>query len=125
MVPPSRISYLDCMNPHIRRVRWVGLVEGTSALLLFFVAMPLKYLADMPGPTTVIGSIHGALFVLYAAVVLWAWACRKLSFGWVLLLALASIVPVGPFIADARLKRLENAKNDGGRPVDPPASPQI
>ena len=44
--------------------RW----EGLSCIVLFFVAMPLKYLADMPEVVTQVGRIHGGLFCLYIAI---------------------------------------------------------
>jgi integral membrane protein len=96
------------MGTPVGRVRAVGFVEGVSALVLFFVAMPLKYLSGMPetGKSVVfwVGSIHGGLFVLYAAVTLWAWRTGHLTSRLVGLAALASIVPFGPFVIDRRLK---------------------
>ena len=47
----------------LAQLRLLGVVEGTSTLILFGIAMPLKYLAGMPMAVTVVGSIHGALFV--------------------------------------------------------------
>lgn len=42
-----------------------ALAEGSSFLLLLFVAMPMKYLMGMPRVVTVVGAIHGVLFLLY------------------------------------------------------------
>lgn len=39
----------------IKAIKWLrhtGIIEGISSLLLFFVAMPLKYLADKPQACT-------------------------------------------------------------------------
>ncbi|GIT29896.1 MAG: hypothetical protein Ct9H300mP1_19420 [Planctomycetaceae bacterium] len=44
-------------------LRQVSRIEGVSTLVLFGIAMPLKYFAGMPRGVTVVGSIHGALFV--------------------------------------------------------------
>ncbi|MDC3378775.1 DUF3817 domain-containing protein, partial [Planctomycetota bacterium] len=46
----------------LKKLRLLGIIEGTSTLLLFGVAMPLKYLNDMPMAVTVAGSLHGVLF---------------------------------------------------------------
>jgi integral membrane protein len=95
----------------VGRVRGVGFIEGISALILFFVAMPLKYLSSMPetgsSVVTWVGSIHGGLFILYAAVTLLAWRKGRLSLNLVGLAAIASIVPFGPFVIDGRLKAVE------------------
>lgn len=49
----------------IRRFRMTALAEGSSFLLLRFVAMPMKYWMGMPKVVTVVGAIHGLLFLLY------------------------------------------------------------
>jgi integral membrane protein len=98
-------------NTAVGRVRAVGFVEGTSALILFFIAMPLKYLSGMPdtGKSVVfwVGLIHGILFISYATVTFIAWGKGRLTAKLVGLAALASIVPFGPFVIDRRLKVYE------------------
>src|SRR5262249_19012058 len=54
----------------LTRVRIAGLAEGVSFLLLLGVAMPLKYFADYPMAVTVVGTIHGVLFILFGLAVL-------------------------------------------------------
>jgi integral membrane protein len=103
-------------NTSIGRVRTVGFIEGTSALILFFIAMPLKYLSGMPeiGKPVVFwaGLIHGLLFLSYAAVTFAAWGNGRLPVRLVGLAALASIVPFGPFVIDSRLKEFEERALD-------------
>src|SRR5690554_5622402 len=55
------LSLLDALG----RFRLIALLEGTSYLLLLFIAMPLKYMMDMPQMVTWVGRAHGLLFVLY------------------------------------------------------------
>lgn len=97
----------------VSRVRTVGTIEGTSALILFFIAMPLKYLSGMPeiGKPAVfwVGLIHGLLFITYATVTFIAWGKGCLTAKLVGLAAIASIVPFGPFAIDQRLKAHEDA----------------
>ena len=97
----------------VGRVRAVGFIEGISALILFFVAMPLKYLSGMPdtGKPVVfwVGLIRGILFISYAAVTLIAWSKGHLTARLVGLAAVASIVPFGPFVIDRRLKAYEES----------------
>ena len=55
------------MTP-LRQLRLVALLEGTSFVVLLFIAMPLKYLADLPLAVRIVGSVHGALFLMFLAV---------------------------------------------------------
>lgn len=84
------------------RFRLIAWLEGMSYLLLLFVAMPLKYLADMPLMVKYTGWAHGLLFVLYVAFLLeiafrYKWSFAKLFFGFI-----ASLLPFGPFVFDKK-----------------------
>ena len=63
----------------VNAFRWTALAEAVSYLVLLGLAMPLKYLWQMPLAVKIIGSIHGALFV-------------------------ASLLPLVPFWLDRRVK---------------------
>jgi integral membrane protein len=84
--------------------RKVAVAEGISYLLLLFVAMPLKYFANMPLAVKYTGWAHGLLFVLYAAFLIMAWMEQKWKFGKVVLIFLASLLPFMPFVVDRKLK---------------------
>lgn len=92
---------------HLANVRLVGVVEAISAIVLFFVAMPLKYAAHLPQAVTISGGIHGLLWVLYLAVVVAAWLAARLPGRWVVILIIVSIIPFGPFLVDHRLKAMD------------------
>lgn len=91
----------------LRALRQLAIVEGISTLVLFFVAMPLKYLAGMPLAVTVVGSVHGFLFL--ALVVMLGLAIWKVPISWGLAAAgvAAAILPGGPFLLERRLARLD------------------
>ncbi len=89
--------------------RKVAVAEGISYLLLLFVAMPLKYLADMPLAVKYTGWAHGLLFVLYAVCLIMAWQEQKWKFSKAVLIFVASLLPFAPFIVDKKLKD-ESAK---------------
>tara|TARA_A100001037_G_C14905041_1_gene524621 strand:+ start:369 stop:689 length:321 start_codon:yes stop_codon:yes gene_type:complete len=93
----------------IRQFRYIGLVEGTSTLLLFFVAMPLKYFADMPKAVSIVGMIHGVLFILYVIALIRAAVALKRPFGWSAKVFIAAIIPFGPFVIERGLRREEQA----------------
>ena len=89
----------------LRQFRFVAFLEGSSFVILLFVAMPLKYLAGLPLAVRVVGSIHGALFLvflvaLYRAARRAAWPHRRSIAAFV-----SSILPFGTFIFDASLRR--------------------
>jgi len=85
--------------------RKVAVAEGISYLLLLFIAMPLKYWADMPLAVKYTGWVHGLLFVLYGACLIMAWQEAKWKFGKAALIFFASLLPFAPFIVDKNLKK--------------------
>ena len=89
----------------INHLRRIGMIEGVSFLLLLGVAMPLKYLADMPMAVKVVGWAHGLLFIIFC-LALWR---AKQSARWPLssaaLVFIAALLPFGPFVIDGRLRR--------------------
>lgn len=101
------------LSTAVGRFRVIAFVEGLSALALFFVAMPIKYvdaLGKNPLPTYYAGWVHGVLYMLFAAAgfaALWArgWGVMPAVWGFV-----ASVIPGGTFVYDARFLRGEHAK---------------
>jgi len=82
------------------RFRIISFIEGVSALLLFFVAMPIKYIGGIPEAVKYPGWVHGLLFVLYIFIMLETAIANRWSFKLIVLATLASIIPFGPFIFD-------------------------
>ena len=95
----------------IRQFLWVGKMEGYSYLLLLFVAMPLKYFADLPQAVRIMGSIHGFLFVafIYAIVVLFSKS--RMGLGGSALALVLSLLPFGTFFLERCLKQEEKASH--------------
>lgn len=85
--------------------RGIGLVEGISYLLLLFIAMPLKYFADMPIFVKILGMAHGVLFVMFMVMLLIVWIKHRWSFNRVVGAVIASLLPFGTFVLDARLRK--------------------
>ncbi len=85
--------------------RHVALAEGISFLVLLFIAMPLKYLADSPMAVTVVGYIHGFLFVLFIIMALLVKNEYNKSFSWLVKAFVASVIPFGTFYMDRQWKR--------------------
>jgi len=91
------------MPPDLARLRFVGLAEGTSYLVLLGVAMPLKYLAGWPLGVEVVGWIHGLLFVAFGLVALQVTIARRWPFRRLVEAGIASLLPFGPFVWDRRV----------------------
>ena len=89
----------------LNRLRSIGILEALSFLLLLGIAMPLKYLCGAPELVRIVGMAHGILWLLYIALA----ALGQLDYKWpartTALLLLASLLPFGPLIADAKLLR--------------------
>lgn len=85
-------------------LRSVAFLEGISYLLLLFVAMPLKYLADLPVAVSVVGSIHGTLFVWLGMLVVGGLTSRGRSKSWAARIMGAALLPFAMFLLDGQLK---------------------
>lgn len=87
--------------------RKIALAEGVSFLVLLFVAMPLKYFAHLPIAVTVVGGLHGILFVAFLALANEVRTTHKMGFGWMIKAFLASVLPFGTFVMDKQWKKEE------------------
>ncbi|MDC0316805.1 DUF3817 domain-containing protein [Verrucomicrobia bacterium] len=89
----------------IKSLRYIGIIEGISSLLLFFMAMPLKYIFGLPEFVSVIGMIHGVLFTVYVLVTIQSAIVFKRPLKWTFKVFIASIFPFGPFLIKPSLHR--------------------
>lgn len=87
------------------RFRLVSILEGISYLLLLFIAMPLKYIWDMPLAVKYVGWAHGTLFIAYMITLLVAAVKLGWSFKNVVIAGLASLLPFGPFVLDRHVEK--------------------
>lgn len=86
----------------IRLFKIIALAEGCSAILLFLVAMPLKYVFGNPVLIRPVGMAHGVLFTIFVLMAIMLkfeqnWNLKK--FGIVIL---GSIIPGGTFYVDKK-----------------------
>jgi integral membrane protein len=90
----------------LRLFRAVALFEGITTLLLFLVAMPVKYWFGNPVLVPPVGMTHGIAFLGYIGVMPIALLGRRAGvLGWLRTFA-AAFVPFGTFLNDSFLQRL-------------------
>jgi integral membrane protein len=89
----------------LKRFRIVSITEGISMLVLVFIAMPLKWIFELPVMVTYVGWIHGALFIGYILILFPT--SRKLRWPFVraVFALVAAVLPFGPFLFDRKLKK--------------------
>ena len=87
-------------TPSVRRFRLIANIEGWSYILLVFVAMPLKYWANLPMAVSIVGMVHGILFLAFCLSL----AEMFFRYRWSVIKATAvfisSLLPFGTFIMD-------------------------
>ena len=97
------------LNSSIGRLRTIGLIEGVSFLALLGVAMPLKYFAGLPQAVTIVGWLHGLLFITFCIALTQAHQEAKWSIGRSAAVLIAALLPFGPFVIDKRLRQEDEA----------------
>ncbi len=80
--------------------RYIGFAEGSSFLVLLFIAMPLKYLWEHSEAVRVVGTLHGVLFIFYVLIATFLAIKLKWSKKTLIWAYIASTIPFGPFIFD-------------------------
>jgi integral membrane protein len=97
---------LQLFNNSVGRLRIIGFLEGISLIVLVFVAVPLKYGAGIPSLASIMGTLHGALFLLFVFNTISVSVTLRWKFAettWKVLLA--CIVPFGTFYIDRTILR--------------------
>lgn len=89
----------------LRFFKIIAFLEGTSLLLLFCFAMPMKYGFDNPNYIRPFGMTHGLLFIGYIILAIMMkyeenWSGKK--FG---IIAVASIIQFGTFYIEKKYLR--------------------
>lgn len=90
------------LEQQIRIFKWISIFEGTSFLLLLFIAMPLKYVWNMPQMVEVVGMLHGLLFVVYIMGAFYLFKPLNWTYKTLLIVVVSSIVPFGPFYVEKK-----------------------
>ncbi len=88
-------------------LRLTGLLDGISLLVLLLIAMPMKYMGGIDAAVRITGSVHGVIFVVYAAAIMYAAIRIQWSIWWSVIAFVAAFVPFGNFILEYKLKKVQ------------------
>jgi len=95
---------MDLRHSFRDRLRLASILDGISYVILLGIAMPLKYLADLPLAVRIAGSVHGGLFLVLCAFLLLGLVKKRMSFGDCVAVFVCALVPFAPFFLDRKLK---------------------
>lgn len=87
-------------------LRRVAILEAWTLILLFGVAMPLKYVAGVEQATSVMGPIHGLAFMMFLWFVIRSWAEEIITASGVARLFIGAFIPGAGFVNERWLRRL-------------------
>lgn len=90
------------LEKKVKLFKWISILEGLSFLILLFIAMPLKYLFEMPEMVRQVGMAHGVLFIAYifGGILLFRpmnWSLKQIG-----IILGCSVLPFGPFYVEKK-----------------------
>lgn len=87
------------------RYRVIAYVVGVGLVILVFIAVPLKYLADQPKLVAIVGTLHGFLYMVYLLMCLELAFRRRWSLVRTVLVMAAGTIPFMSFVAERKVTR--------------------
>jgi integral membrane protein len=91
----------------LRRMRLVSLLEGTTLLILVFIAVPLRHAGGYRIATMIMGPVHGMAFLLYVWMLIQTVASVGLPRRDVVWMIAAAFVPFGAFLNERLLHKAQ------------------
>ena len=85
--------------------RIISFLEGTSYLLLLFIAVPIKYFQGDASYVKMLGMPHGILFMLYLVLAIVLKKEMNWNYKTVGIVLVASVIPFGTFYVDKKYLR--------------------
>ncbi len=89
-------------NPHVKTFKLISTLEAISFLVLLLIAMPLKYVWEMPEIVEIVGMVHGVLFVLYVFGAYWMYEKLDWDLKTFAITVFCSVIPFGPFYVERK-----------------------
>jgi len=95
-------------NSTVNNLKWLkiaALFEGSSLITLIFIALPFKYFLDMPQVVSLVGAVHGALFLIFVVTLLVHLGLGRINIKKTGVGMIASFIPFGTFIFSEKCLR--------------------
>jgi len=94
---------IESLKTNLSRLRLMGILEGSSLLVLLFICVPMKHLAGMPIGSEIIGPIHGVFFILYIIFLFQAKSELNWPWGKTVIAIVGCLLPFGTFYVNAKI----------------------
>ncbi len=92
----------------LEKLRKIGIIEGISLIILFFVAMPVKYILGEPLLVRIFGSIHGLLWLYLLYTLYEVYKKSLIDKETAIKIVIASVIPFGFIFIDKTVKQYEH-----------------
>ncbi len=83
----------------MRALRWVALLEATSFLALLIASVVKRTDGGEMG-VTILGPVHGALFLAYVGLAIWVRGQEGWSIPTLIWVLIGAVVPFGGYVVD-------------------------
>ena len=90
------------MDISVKSFKIISTLEAISFLVLLGIAMPLKYIWEMPQMVQWVGMAHGLLFILYIVGAVFISKKLNWSLKTLIIVMACSVLPFGPFYAERK-----------------------
>ena len=88
-----------------RALRYAAFAEAVSLATLICIAVPLKHAAGFPLATSIVGPVHGAMFLLFVWISVRSWAEGLIDGMGALRLFIGAVIPFAGFFNERWLRR--------------------
>ena len=89
----------------LRHLAVMTLLEGGSLIALVVIAMPLKYMAGLPGAVSAVGPVHGVFYLWTMGVLGLVLYRRLLPLKHGVVVAIAALIPFGGLFSHHLVRR--------------------
>ena len=107
------------MRGALARYRVMAYTVGVGLVVLVLVGMPLKYGADIDAVVSVVGPLHGVLYIVYLVSVLDVARTRAVRPLQVVAMIAAGLVPFLAFYVERRVSASAARRVQPARPGSP------
>lgn len=88
-----------------QELRYAAFAEAVTLVALVCIAVPLKHLAQIPMATSILGPIHGGVFLFFTWLVFRSWTEGLINAPGAGRLLFGAFIPFGGFINERWLSR--------------------